>query len=401
MTAPRPASDDPLAREAGDFSLVLGGPLYQLFVRGRMISPPLGLLHRRMLLLAGIAWLPLVVLTLAGGVAWGGVRVPVLHDLEAHVRFLVSVPLMVAAELIVHQRIRTVVAQFGERGLISPQDQTRFDGAIANAMRLRNSIVAEVVLLALAFGFGHWLWREHIALSVATWYAEPTEAGIRLTTPGYWYAFVSLQVFRFIMLRWLFRLVVWYRFLWQVSRIPLRLNPLHPDRAGGLGFLAASVFAFAPVLLAHTVLLSAIVADRIWHEGARLPQFRIEIAAIMITLLLAVLGPQMFFILQLGQARRAGLREYGSLASRYVREFHRKWMEGGLSGGDSLLGSGDIQSLADLGNSFEVVREMGLLPFGRQTVIRLAILIALPLLPLTLTMIPLEDLLDRAFGLFL
>ena len=46
------------------------------------------------------------------------------------------------------------------------------------------------------------------------------------------------------------------------------------------------------------------------------------------------------------------------LAARYAREFDRKWLRGGAPADEPLLGSGDIQSLADLGNSYEVVKEM-------------------------------------------
>ena len=88
------------------------------------------------------------------------------------------------------------------------------------------------------------------------------------------------------------------------------------------------------------------------------------------------------------------------MASRYVADFRRKWIEGHAAQDEALVGSADVQSLADLSNSFEVVREMRLVPFGRATVLRLAVLTALPLVPLTLTMIPLEQLIDRAFGVF-
>jgi hypothetical protein len=72
----------------------------------------------------------------------------------------------------------------------------------------------------------------------------------------------------------------------------------------------------------------------------------------------------------------------------------------GHGAGEPVLGTADIQSLADLANSFDVVREMRLMPIGRQAVVQLAIMLALPLLPLTLTMIPLEELIDRAVGVF-
>jgi hypothetical protein len=99
-------------------------------------------------------------------------------------------------------------------------------------------------------------------------------------------------------------------------------------------------------------------------------------------------------------ARRAGGRQYAIVASRYVADFRRKWIEGDVPEGEALVGSADIQSLADLANSFDVTREMRLVPFGRSTLVQLAIVMALPLLPLTLTMIPLDELIDRAIGVF-
>ena len=211
-----------------------------------------------------------------------------------------------------------------------------------------------------------------------------------------------MTIFRFLLLRWYFRLFVWYRFLWQVARhVRLRLNPLHPDRAGGLAFLSGSMYAFAPVLLAQTIGIAGILGGKIWHEALALPQFRLEIATWMVFLLLLVLVPLWFFLTQLAAAKRAGLREYGTVASRYVAEFRRKWIEGHAAKDESLVGTADIQSLADLSNSFEVVHEMRLAPFGRATVLRLALLIALPFFPLLLTMIPLEQLIDRALGMVL
>jgi hypothetical protein len=44
---------------------------------------------------------------------------------------------------------------------------------------------------------------------------------------------------------------------------------------------------------------------------------------------------------------------------------------------------------------------MSVVPYGRAMVIRLLIFTAVPLLPLTLTMIPLDQLIDRAMGLLL
>ena len=120
----------------------------------------------------------------------------------------------------------------------------------------------------------------------------------------------------------------------------------------------------------------------------------------MVALVLCLfLGPLLVFSPQLARAKRRGLREYGTLAQRYVREFDAKWLRGGAPAEEPLVGSGDIQSLADLGNSFEVVRGMRVAPITKGTVIAIAAATLVPILPLTLTMMPLEDLLRKLFGL--
>jgi hypothetical protein len=393
-----PAAQAP-AQDPAEFSLVLGGPIYQLLRRVRLTDDALTLVHRRILGGVLITWVPLLLFATWEGQAWGGdVKVPFLLDAETHARLLVAMPLLLFAELVVHLRMRRVLAQFSARDLIAEADQPRFNAAVASALRLRNSLVAEIALAVLVYGFGV-AWRDYIAVDASTWAAAPSpgtgSAFARLSLAGWWHAVVSLPVCQFLLVRWYFRLIIWARFLWQVSRINLRLVPTHPDRVGGLGFLGNTVYAFTPVLLAHGVLLAGMIAGRIFFVGAKLPQFTVEIAGGVGALVFLVLCPLMVFAGQLARAKRTGLGEYGVLAQRYVREFDAKWLRGARDPNEPFVGSGDIQSLADLGNSFEVIRTMRLVPFSKETVFQLGVVTLIPLLPLTLTMISFEELLKR------
>ncbi|MGH7795173.1 MAG: hypothetical protein ACREQ2_09770 [Candidatus Binatia bacterium] len=390
-----------LLGETQDFSLVLGGPLFQLLRRSGLADNALELLRRRITVLSLVTWLPLLGLAALEGQAWGGrASVPFLLDVEVHVRFLFSMPLLIVAELVVHQRLRFVVQQFLERNLISESALPRFNTAIASAFRLRNSILAEVLLIALVYLVSvPLIWRHYTALATATWYAAPSGDGLQLLLAGKWYVYVSLPLFQFLLWRWYFRLFIWIRFLWQVSRLDLSLIPTHPDRVGGLGFLANTVYAFIPLAVAHGALLAGLIANRIFYLAAALPEFKIEITVVAVFLLCVVLGPLLVFAPQLAQAKRTGNREYGALAARYVREFDAKWLRHGTSAGEALIGSADIQSLADLANSFEVVRTMQLAPITRDAVIRLVVATLVPVAPLALTMMPLEELLKKLLGI--
>jgi hypothetical protein len=212
---------------------------------------------------------------------------------------------------------------------------------------------------------------------------------------------VSLPIFQFLLLRWYFRVFIWIRFLWQVSRIELSLVPTHPDQLGGLGFLANTVFAFSVLLVAHGAMLAAQIANRIFFAGAALPDFKEEIFVTLVFLLCLVFGPLLVFTPQLSRAKRRGLLEYGTLADRYVREFDGKWLRGGAQASEPLMGSADIQSLADMGNSFTVVRTMRLAPISRDAVLELAACVLVPILPLLLTVMPVEQLLKKLVGLVL
>jgi hypothetical protein len=154
------------------------------------------------------------------------------------------------------------------------------------------------------------------------------------------------------------------------------------------------------VILAQTIVLSALIASRILFQGDTLQANRYVIAAFVILQLLLVLGPPCVFAPKLLALKRQGRREYGVLAARYTREFHAKWIEGAPPD-EPLLGSADIQSLADLANSYEVVRGIGAVPFGRDTIIQVAVPALIPFVPLALTVLPAEEILKKLMGMLL
>lgn len=396
-----PRGDDLVVRDAEKFLLVLGGPLYQLLRRAHLSDDALHMVRQRVVVISLVAWLPLFVLAaLEGHLIPGSIAVPFLLDLEVHIRFLAVVPLLIVAELVVHQRLHAVGLGFLERDLIPESERMRFDDSLRSAYRLRNSVLAEVMLIMVVYGIGVLLvWRHYSALNAASWYATPSASGSSLSLAGMWYGYVSLPFFQFLLLRWYFRLFIWARFLWKVSRIELSIVPTHPDRLGGLGFLSGTVYAFAVLLVAHGAMVAAQVANRIFFLGASLLEYKIEIAAMIAFLLCVVFGPLLVFAPQLSRAKRKGLREYGTLAERYVREFDAKWLRGGVPAGEPFVGSADIQSLADLSNSFEVVRSMRIVPVTRDALIQLGAVVLVPIVPLALTMMPLEELVKRLFGL--
>lgn len=394
---------DAAAPPRGDagFSVIPGGPLFRLLVGARLSGPALERLPRRIFIICTVAWAPLCVLSLIDGRAFGGTTVPFAGDVALHARLLLALPLLLAAEVAVHRVMPVVVREFVDRGIVPDAARERFRSAVTSALRSRDSTIAEIVLLAIVYGAGiAAVWHYKLATGFGGWYGDPSKGA---TAAGWWYAAISLPLFQFIFFRWYYKILVWARFLWQVSRLPLYLMPTHPDGRAGLGFLAEMALAFSPFLLAHGAILAGTIADRIFFAGAALPQHAIDIALVVGFGLLLVLGPLLVLTPRLFHAKQQGLLRYGALAERYVREFDAKWFPArtGAAVDEGLLGASDIQSLADLGNSFATLRNMQLFAFTTEGAVLLAAVTLAPVAPLVLTMIPAGELLERLAKLLL
>lgn len=361
-----------------------------------MTGDGLELVKKRVLIITFTAWLPLLVLAVIYGQAWGAnVELPFVKDLEVQVRFLVALPLMVIAERIVHERMRSIVLQFQERNLIPPASQDRFRNAIESAFRLRNSYVAEAMMILLIYVIGYnVVWEKSMAVETTAWFSSGDQ---KLSPAGIWFRYVSLPIFQFLFLRWYYRIFIWGRFLFQVSKIKLKLVSTHPDHVGGLGFVSNIVFAFMPLAFMHGVVLAGMIANHIFHEGTALMDHKFEIIVIVVVVLLLALAPLLFFTSQLTDTKRNGAMQYGKLAMQYAQAFESTWIEN--SGPrEELLGTSHLQSLADMQNSIERISEMHMVPITRSDLIMLIAATLAPVAPLLLTMMPLKEIIKMAVG---
>jgi hypothetical protein len=386
---------EPSQVDPPEFSLVLGGALFQLSRRSRLTGEALERLYRQAILFTLVAWLPLLLLSFLQGhaIRSAGIQVPFLHDIEANVRFLVALPVLILAELGVQQRVSPLIRRFIDRRIIEVRELPAFVKAVNSAQRVRDLVFVEVVLLILVYTIGLWVWRSQIAWGDRTWYALPDRTHLHLTLAGYWYAFVSIPLFQFLLVRWYLRLGIWFRLLWQISKLHLRLSAAHPDRAGGIGFLGGGSFAFAPILFAQGALLSGFIADRVLIGKQPLMAFKVEAIATVVFLVVLILGPLLMFAPQLALALRKSSAEYGLLASRFVSAFEDRWMRHGEYDGEDLLRNEDVRSLAEMSNVYTDVRQMRPVPFWTNDIIRLAVAVAIPLLPLSLTVLSPAELL--------
>jgi hypothetical protein len=269
---------------------------------------------------------------------------------------------------------------------------------IARITRWRDAWLPEALLLVAAVLVGLTAPNESLFEYLPGFSGGSTTSAVgEMTWTSHWYWMVCMSLFRFLLLRWLWRLALWCFFLWRVSRLALRLVPTHPDRAGGLGYLELVHTEFAPLVLAISAAQSASLAQDIVTGRMTFDGVYPAVPFILLADAVLFIGPLYLFSVKLWRSKVKGLSDYSAFAERYVNEFEKKWFGADALPGEPLLGTADIQSLADLSNSVGIVREMRLAPVSPSMLLYLAIAALLPLLPLVLFKYPLADLLMKFF----
>ena len=376
--------------DTANFSVTWCGPIDRLQARLGFAGAESPNLPARAVGMALFAWLPLLVIEIFTR-READVAVTFFQDIATYVRFLIVIPVLILAEGAVSRRTRMVATAFATSGLVRADDAARFVDAVQATRKRAASVLAEAILLALAcvaIWFSvHTLTRDNVMF----WYEAPDASGVRLTFAGWWYAYIASPVVMFLFLRWAWRYLVWWMFLHRVSKLELQIVGTHPDRMGGLGFITIGHNAFTMCTFAMSAVLAAAAANRILYQGVSLKEYQSVLIGIVVVQIILGLIPLLVFSRQLVMAKRRGLLQYGELGSHYVQLFHRKWVEKKDPPEEPLLGTGDIQSLADIGGSFERLQNMGIVPFDRRTVIAFAGAAAVPMLPLLLTVMPLRE----------
>ena len=386
---------------APPLELFEGGPLWRLLVKTRLVQPPRKLLLRRIAALVAITWVPVALIcTLDGTAVGGGITLPLLHDLVVHVRFLFAVPLLVLGEVLLGRALRGVLTYLGMSGIVPPQEEPELVALLERARRRRDSLFVELLLLVFAFGtaalnFGA---TRELFMGASSWRMHDTSEGIALTRAGLWHAAISVPLFQFLVMRWLWRLVIWALVLRSVARLDLSLIASHPDRAGGVGFVGVGQIGFAAFLFAINAVLSAQIAEGVMYAQQDLAGQRAVIAGAIAFSMLLVLAPLAVFAPRLGRAKQLGRLRYGAMAAHHGRLFEQRWLGSSDAPDESILEAPDISSLADVEPGFARVQGMRSLPIGRAELVPLALAAALPYAPLALMVMPLSEILKRLLG---
>src|SRR5262245_34180067 len=397
-----PQWDEPTAPLDTDSFPMRTGPFHRFQQTLHLEDPGNPRTARRAFLFALISWLPLAALAAVQGLAINAdLPRSLLLDFTVYTRFLVAVPLFIIGESVADRRYSTIVNYLLSSGIVPGPERQAFNELISRTQRLRDSRVADILWVGLAYA-GALLSIFHPTIyEPSTWIVDGAAGIGHLSWAGVWYAAVSLPLFQFLLYRSIWSWFIWALFLWRLSRFRLRLTPIHPDLAGGLNILGDSPYAIAVFVFAVGSVLSAALAKQVVYTGASVVSYD---KVFIVYLLLAIsisFGPLLLFIGKLDRLRSRGLRDYGSLGSRHAQLFDEKWIKrSGVTEdmGGIPLGSPDVSSLSGVNSSYEMVRRMKFFPFGVRALVVLAAAALIPMIPLIMLEFPLREILKAIAG---
>ena len=380
------------------FSLVAGGLFDAALDRFGLIGADRLPTWGAAVVLALAAWLVPALLAIAeallAGVssAWG-----YFTDSTVYARYLVAIGVMVGTDRYADWRLTRLVKNFRESSLIPQDSLPTFNAAVTVADRRSSSTIAELLILATASIWSGFTFAYAVGIAGSSWEGAVVAGVERLSWAGEAARFVSNPVFIFLALRWVWRFAVWTQLLFRISRLPLRLTPLHPDHAAGLGFLSIYPGIFSGFVFA----LSCVVAASMLKELAlHAPSVQIVWLALAVWLgicLIVVLGPLAVFAWPLYQVREQALLEYGRLATQHHIAFHHKWVDEKRSG-EGLMGSADPSSASDINATVAAVRDMRFLPVDGPAVVQLVIAAGTPLLAVVAAQVPIGEMVQWILG---
>jgi hypothetical protein len=325
------------------------------------------------------------------------VRIPFLYDFGMYGRFLLGLPLLLFAELLIDPVVRQAVSEFVDARLVPDQELPALENILRRVQQIRDSWIPEAVVIVSAFFPTFLFHHEWVTGALTNWHT--TAQG--MSTAGWWYAVVSAPVIRYIAYRWVFRYFLWPVLLWKISRLQLTLMPTHPDRAAGVNFLAMSQKHFGILACALACSVAGRVANMMVFEGAHLASFKYQLVGfVVLSVILGVL-PLALWAPKLMDVRKQGLLEYGRFAETYAKSFDRKWVHCAAKPAESMLGTPDLQSLADLGNSFFFIENMRKAPITRKLIQQLAVRTAIPFVPIIIFGTPTAELIQAVMKLMM
>jgi len=384
---------------AENFSLSEGGPFYTALVKMRLLN------HPGKIIVAGlcITWLPLAIITAFEGTFWSGPTLPFLKDVAMQVRLLIALPLLIAGRLFIDKMVTVVIKYLSDTFMSSESRQQILDKILGRAKKLTNSALTELVLMLIVIATTIIVVKTGFVVALRsgseTWMAAGKNGNTSLTYAGDWAVFVSIPLFQFLLLRWLWRYIVWALLLFRISKLNLNLLPTHPDRAGGLGILIMAQRNFNLLFVAIGVILSGALIAQLSADPDSFNTVRNEAIGYIVLSLILILFPLLFFTGKLVKTKQEGLLKLSNLGVILSSKFENEWVnempvENSISEKEV-----DPSMVYDYSGIYDSLQKLRAVPVTIRDIIGLALILFIPFIPLLFIHFSVAELLQKILTL--
>jgi len=387
------------------FSLSSGGPFNRALELMR--------LHNKQGKLMGlslcITWLPLLILTLFEGTLYTGRELPFLKDVAMHARLLVALPMLIMIELTIDSKVYVVIKYLAEE-LMSLKDRQDFLAtSFQRARKLTNSALTEIILLLIVIGITVSFVRGGVYATLedgtTSWMTYTREASQRMSVAGYWAIFISIPIFQFLILRWLWRYIIWVMLLFLLSKAKLNLMPTHADRAGGLGIIMIAQRSFNLIFVAGGVAISGRLIEQLIKHPDAFESIKRQGIAYIILCLVFLLVPLLFFMGKLFKIKNEGLLRMSNLGATLSRRFEHEWVNN-LQIEEKIVKKKieeetevDPSMIFDYSGMYDTLQQLRTVPVTPRDLIGMGLILFVPFIPIPFIHYSVVELLHKIAGL--
>ncbi|VVD79382.1 hypothetical protein PIN31115_01032 [Pandoraea iniqua] len=379
-----------------DMSLVQGDLGFHLQRRVRLI-PAVGMgAWRRALIFAAVSWLPLAVWAVLTGRALQGTGDDTLAaHFGIHVRCLVAIPLMVAAEGVAQKMMPPLLKYFIDSGVVTEQTVPEFRRQLSRVAQLRDRWLPWGAIFAVALA-GSTIGALYGRAEDLAWMNQG-ESVRDITFGGWWFVLVIRPLFTVLLLAWLWRVCLLFVLLLKIGKLPLALVPSHPDRVGGLSFVEHMAFMFSPVAFAISAVVASSFAHEVVYHSANPLQMKVLLISSAVLISVVFLIPLLPLGIPLGRLKRRAAFEYGSLVAHHDRLVHQRWILHRDVGRPEILDAPELGPVADVHAIYDAVVHMRSIPLSKLSIVAIVVPATLPMLYVAAMQLPLSAVLGKVF----
>ena len=350
-----------------------------------------------------ITWVPLLILTLIEGTFYAGREFPFLKDVAMHARLLVALPMLIMMELTIDNKVYVVIKYLAEE-LMGPEEQKEFLAtAFRRARKLTNSAVTEIIVLLIVIGVTVSFVRGGVYAALeggtTSWMTYTRGGSQQMSVAGYWAVFISIPIFQFFILRWLWRYIVWVMLLFHLSKVKLNLMPTHADRAGGLGIIMIAQRSFNWIFVAGGVSISGRLIEQLIKHPDSFESIKRQGIAYIVFCLVFLLIPLLFFMGKLFKLKNEGLLRMSHLGATLSRRFEREWVNDLPVEKKMEETQVNPSMIFDYSGMYDTLQQLRTIPVTPRDLIGMGLVLFVPFIPIPFIHYSVVELLHKIAGL--